>query len=126
MHELSICQQLIKQASETAIQNSAERITAIHIKLGPLSGVDSELLKQAFSVASQTGMTQQASLDIQLTSIVVECELCASICDATSNKLRCCQCGSEQTHLISGDELILSSIDIDTSTNVQSGEIEYV
>lgn len=126
MHELSICQQLIKQASEIAIQNRAERITAIHLILGPLSGVDRQLLEQAFKFASQQGMTRQATLHIQATSIVVECEHCGAICNASANKLRCCHCDSAQTHLISGDELIISSIDIDASSNTPLTEVEHV
>ncbi len=126
MHELSICQQLIKQSSEIALQNNAQRITAIHLKLGPLSGVDRQLLEQAFRLASQQTMTEQSILDIEMTSLVVECEQCASICDATPNKLCCCHCGSAQTHLISGDELIISSIDIDAPANTPLMEANHV
>ena len=51
MHELAICQALMEQVERIAEEERADQVLSIHLAIGPLSGVESRLLEQAFSVA---------------------------------------------------------------------------
>ena len=50
MHELAVCQSLLRQVEEIARRDNARRVELIRLRIGPLSGVVGELLEQAFSL----------------------------------------------------------------------------
>ena len=47
MHELSVCQALVRQLRDIAREQHAVRITRVIVQIGPLSGVEPELLRHA-------------------------------------------------------------------------------
>jgi len=52
MHELSVCQSMLRQVSEIARQHNARHIRQVQVRIGVLSGVEPDLLKQVFPIAS--------------------------------------------------------------------------
>lgn len=115
MHELSICQALIKQLEEIVRERNAHSVTMVVVGMGPLSGVEAQLLKNAYPVASAGTVAESAELVVEHLPIRVKCNQCGAESDATANKLICQQCGDWQTTLISGDELMLLSVELEKS-----------
>lgn len=113
MHELAICQSLIDQVEAIALERNARCVTSIVIGIGPLSGVEAQLLKNAYPVASAGTIAENAELVIELLPIKVSCTQCGSESEALPNKLICKQCGDWRTTLVSGDELMLLSIELE-------------
>ena len=114
MHELSICQSLIEQLDEIAINHPAARIAVVHLQVGPLSGVEPQLLSEAFPIASAGTAAQDALLEFHNSEIRVHCRKCGADTAALVNKLICGECGDWQTDLLSGDELMLSRVELET------------
>ena len=114
MHELSICQSLRRQLEAIAAQHHAHSISSIHLQLGPLCGVDANLLEQAFPMAMENSIASNAKLTVDKTSLRVECQQCHSQSDASPAHLCCENCGSSQTTLISGDEMLLTDVELVT------------
>ena len=113
MHELSICQSLISQVENIASERNAQHVSLIVIGMGPLSGVEAQLLKNAYPIASAGTIAANAELVIEHLPLKVKCNECGSESDATPNKLICKQCGNWQTSLVSGDELLLMSVELE-------------
>ena len=113
MHELAICQSLIEQVENIAEERAAKSVTSITIGMGPLSGVEVQLLKNAYPIASAGTVAQDAELVIEHLPIKVKCSQCGSESDALPNKLTCKQCGDWRTPLISGDEMMLMSMELE-------------
>jgi len=113
MHELSVCQGLLDQVEAIAAQHRAERVCSITVRIGVLSGVEPDLLQQAFSLARGDGVAAQASLIIESLPVRVSCRQCGMESDALPNRLLCAHCGDFHTRLISGDELLLASVELD-------------
>jgi hydrogenase nickel incorporation protein HypA/HybF len=113
MHELAICQSLIDQVEIIALQRDAQRVTSIVIGMGPLSGVEAQLLKNAYPIASAGTIAENAELVIEHLAIKVKCTQCGSESDALPNKLICKHCGDWRTTLISGDEMLLMSVELE-------------
>ncbi len=113
MHELSICQSIIEQVTDIAQQNNAQSVIKIVVQIGPLSGVEAPLLERAFPIASAGSVAQDAILEMQLLPIRVRCNICSNENEATISKLLCSACGSWQTSLLSGDEMLLKSIELE-------------
>ncbi len=113
MHELAICQSLIDQVEVIALERKAQSVTTIVIGMGPLSGVEAQLLKNAYPIASAGTIAEEAELVIEHLPIKVKCTQCGSESDALPNKLICKQCGDWRTTLISGDEMMLMSVELE-------------
>jgi len=83
------------------------------LRIGPLSGVEPSLLRQAFPIASAGSMADGAELAIERLPIRVGCEDCGQTSEVEPNRLLCGHCNSYRTRLESGDELLLASVDLD-------------
>jgi hydrogenase nickel incorporation protein HypA/HybF len=113
MHELAICQSLMDQVESIAREREAQSVTSIVIGMGPLAGVEVQLLKNAYPIASAGTVAEDAELVIEMLPIKVRCSQCGSETDALPNKLTCKQCGDWRTTLISGDEMMLMSVELE-------------
>ena len=120
MHELAICQSLMEQVESIALERNAQCVTSIVIGMGPLSGVEAQLLKNAYPIASAGTIAEEAELIIEALPVRVKCSQCGGESDALPNKLICKQCGDWRTTLISGDELLLMSIELEKSKEATS------
>jgi len=113
MHELSVCLSLLEEVKRVARENNAGSVTRIIVKIGPLSGVEPDLLRNAYPIAAAGTIAEDAELEIEATSIVVSCSQCGGESPATANRLLCAHCGDYRTRLLSGDEMILQSLELD-------------
>ena len=112
MHELSLCQGIIGQVERIAAEHGAETVERILLHIGPLSGVEPMLLQDAFPIAAADSRAAHARLEIEPQPIRVRCRLCGAESDATPNRLLCAQCGAWQTEVVSGDEMLLMSVEL--------------
>lgn len=112
MHELSVCESLLTQVRATAQANGASSVGRITVRLGPLSGVEADLLAQAFTIARNGPMTASASLEIETQPIRIRCRDCGNENEAPPNRLLCAACDSFRVDLVSGDELLLARIEL--------------
>lgn len=112
MHELAVCQALIEQVESVAREQQAYQVVEIGVDIGPLSGVEPHLLEQAFSIASAGTVANGASLNLHSTPLRVSCSSCGQVTDALPARLICGNCGNWQTRVVSGDELLLTTVEL--------------
>ena len=115
MHELAVCQGLMGQVEQVAMREQAVRVTRIVLQIGPLSGVEPRLLCDAFPIAAAGSLAEGAVLQVESMPIRVECSQCGAQSEATANRLICGACGDWRTRLLSGEELILQSVELERS-----------
>ena len=65
MHELSIALSMIELASEEVDRRGGGRVTALHLKLGSLSGVVKEALTFSYEIACQGTPLEGSQLVIE-------------------------------------------------------------
>jgi hydrogenase nickel incorporation protein HypA/HybF len=114
MHELSVCQALIEQVERVARQNDARTVISIVITVGPLSGVEPQLLEHAYPLAAAGTVAEHASLVIETVPVRVRCRSCAAETDVVPNRLVCGACGDWQVDVTGGEELTLRRVEIET------------
>jgi hydrogenase nickel incorporation protein HypA/HybF len=117
MHELSVCQGMLGQVEAIARSRQASGVSRIRVRVGPLSGVEPLLLQQAFPLARAGTVAEHAELVIESLPVRVHCETCGSDSDAAPSRLLCGACGDWHTRLVSGDELLLASVELVTHTD---------
>ncbi len=115
MHELSVCLSLLQQVETIALERNAVKVTAISLSIGPLSGVEPELLRNAYPLAVAGTVAEEAELIMEIADVVVRCSQCENETTVMPNKLLCGTCGDFRTQLVSGDELTLMRVELDSS-----------
>lgn len=113
MHELSVCLSLMQQVESIARERNAQKVTRITLNIGPLSGVEPELLRHAYPLASAGTVAADAELIMHSADIVVRCSQCDSETTVAPNKLLCGSCGDFRTRVVSGDELTLLRVELE-------------
>ena len=85
------------------------------MRIGPLAGVVPELLATAFPLAAAGSRMERAELEFTHAPIRVRCQTCGAETEAAMNRLICGACGDWHTQIVSGDELLLESVELETS-----------
>ena len=116
MHELAVAQALVEQVDAVIEQHQASSATAIRVRIGPLAGVIPELLATAFPLAAAGSRMQHAQLEFTHAPIQVHCRTCGAETEAAMNRLICGACGDWHTQILSGDELLLESVELETAS----------
>jgi hydrogenase nickel incorporation protein HypA/HybF len=114
VHELAVAQALVEQVDAVIDQHQAITASRIRVRVGPLAGVVPELLAQAFPLAAAGRRMQDAYLEFSHAQITVRCRSCRAETEAAMNRLVCGACGDWKTQIVSGDELLLESVELET------------
>ena len=112
MHELAICQALLRQVLEVAENRTSQRVGRIKLRIGPLSGVEPGLLKSAFPLVAAGTLCEGTIIEIEDIPVRIRCQICGSTSQARSNRLLCTDCGAWRVTLISGDEMLLATVEL--------------
>jgi hydrogenase nickel incorporation protein HypA/HybF len=112
MHELAVCKALVTQVTEIARRRAAP-ISAVFVGIGPLSGIEPHLLEQAYPFASVGTAAEGSRLMVALMPVRVRCRCCGAESTPPLNRLLCEVCGDWQTELLSGNEMLLQSVELD-------------
>jgi hydrogenase nickel incorporation protein HypA/HybF len=120
VHELSVAQALVEQVDAVMDQHHASSATAIRVRIGPLAGVVPELLATAFPLAAAGSRMEHAELEFTHAPIQVHCQTCGLDTEAAMNRLLCGACGDWHTQILSGDELLLESVELETVPTLAS------
>ena len=104
---------IIEGASREAMSQGGAQVNAVHLKLGPLSGVVKEALLFSYSLACEGTPLEGSQLLIEELPVVVYCPECEAEKKLDSIQRFCCPtCGALTPDVVSGKELELVAIEI--------------
>jgi hydrogenase nickel incorporation protein HypA/HybF len=113
MHELSIAMSMIEMAAEEAASRGGVQVCAIHLKLGPLSGVVKDALLFSYEVACEGTPLEGSRLVIEEVPVVVYCAACrAETTLASARQLCCSACHAPTSEVVRGKELEVVALEI--------------
>src|SRR4051794_24069169 len=114
MHELSIALSILDIVEEEADRRGGVLVRAIHIKLGPLSGVVKDALLAAYEMARAESRFTDSQLVIEEVPVVLFCAACNAEQLAESlQSMRCAACGVPSNHIVRGRELEITALEIE-------------
>src|SRR5262245_6371833 len=114
MHELSIALSMLDVAAEEAERRGCARVAAIHLKLGPLSGVVHEALRSAFELAREGCPWPGVELRIGEVPGVAFCPPCTAERTIVSIQEMCCPaCGTPTPEIVRGRELEIVALEVE-------------
>jgi hydrogenase nickel incorporation protein HypA/HybF len=120
MHELSIALSLIDSATEEAERRGGARVTALHLRLGPLSGVVKDALLFSYEVACNGTPLEGSRLVIEDVPVVIHCRECQKDQQLESIQRFCCPvCGTLSAEVVQGRELEFVAMEIEEAEETE-------
>ncbi len=124
MHELSIALSLVEAASEEASRQGAVRVNALHLRLGPLSGVVKDALLFSYEVTCQGTVLEGSALHIEEVPVVIYCAKCEAERTLGSIQRFCCPvCGELTRDVVTGKELEFVAMEIEEEEQAIEGRV---
>lgn len=113
MHELSIALGIVKIAEEERKKAKAEKITAIELEIGTLSGIELDALDFAWPVAVKDTVLEDAEREIDIIEARARCADCDNEYAIEHNYDACPRCNSYLKNVFMGKELRVKAIEIE-------------
>jgi hydrogenase nickel incorporation protein HypA/HybF len=112
LHELSIAMSIVELAEEE-LDRRGGQITAVHLKLGALSGVVKEALLSCYEMACENTPLQGSRLIVDEIPVVIFCPNCQAQRPLSSLQLFCCsECNTPCSEIVQGKELEVVALEI--------------
>jgi len=112
MHELSIAMSIVDAALDEARQRNVQ-VSAVHLRLGVLSGVVKDALLFSYDVACQDTPLAGSKLLIEEVPVTVFCPRCNEkrILESMQS-FTCPECGSPTRDVLQGKELEVFALEV--------------
>lgn len=113
MHELGIVFHIIRSVEEVGRANQVRRISAVALELGEVSGVVEDYLQDCWKWAvGRSELLNGAKLNVRTIPARTVCEACGHVYPTVQYGKQCPACGSGETHLVQGNEMMIQEIEV--------------
>ena len=114
MHELAVARSLVESADREARRFGARAVLCVRCRIGVMRQVDAWLLQEAFNVARQGTLCETSRLMIEKADLIAACRECDIRFPLKDGRWNCPVCGGEGADVSGGEDLELTSIDVET------------
>ncbi len=113
MHEYGICEEILEAVLFSAGEHGANEVTSVDLEVGVLRGIVKEHLLFFFRHLSKGTCAEGAALNVKEKTLTVTCHDCG-ILHSREMIFSCPKCGSWEISVGGGDEIRISSLEIET------------
>ena len=113
MHELGIASSIVDSVKAEAEKRSGARLLAVGLRVGEVSGVNSDALEFCFHSLVRGTDLEPIRLDIERTARRHRCPGCSREFDVVEYDPTCPDCGEFHTVLVAGDEMEIVYLEIE-------------
>ena len=110
MHELSLCQSILKAVEDEFPGEQLEKVREIHLRAGILSGVEPSILQNIFLFMIRSSGLENAVLLIEQPGISAYCQTCEHSFSVEHFVFVCPECGESSSDILTGNELKIFKI----------------
>ncbi len=110
MHEISICQSIIKTIEAELEEDQFQNVREIHVKIGVLSCVEPKVLTHVFTYIIEGTPFNKSSLYTDFVEILATCEHCKKNFNVEDYRFVCPDCEKPTSTIIEGNELTIYKI----------------
>lgn len=113
MHELGLVVHVIDRVERAARENGAGKVTRLTLEVGEVSSVVPGYFSDCFEWAKRKSeLLQDAELELVILAGVTYCQTCGKTYATVDYGKKCPHCGSEETYLLTGNELKIRDIEV--------------
>ncbi len=110
MHEISICQSILKTIEAELEEDQLQNVRAIHVKIGVLSCVEPKVLTHIFTYIIEGTPFNKSSLYTHFVEVLAACEHCNKNFKVENYRFVCPECDKPSSTIIEGNELTIYKI----------------
>ncbi len=115
MHELGLARGIVDLAHTAAVDADVARVTAVHVQVGRLAGVEAGALLFSFDLAAEGTRVAGARLVIEDVPVAIWCAPCEALMElAGVQRFRCPACDTPSGDIRRGKELAVASIEVES------------
>ena len=113
MHEMGIMKSVVKASIAAAQKNGVNRIRTVTLQVGELWAFIPEWVQQYFDVLSKGSVAEGAKVYLESVPATGRCNICNMTfkIDIHNRRAVCPLCNQDDYQLLTGNELILKSIE---------------
>ena len=112
MHELSITQNILNIVIEHARRAEAQKVTAINLVVGELTGFVDDSIQFYFDMLSPETIATGAKLNIHRIPAEIRCRACGEVFALEGHKWACPKCSAPGGEILCGREFSIDSIEV--------------
>lgn len=117
MHELSIAHGIVEAAVAHLEQQGPVRVTAVHVAVGRLSGVEAGALTFCYEIATAGTSLDGSRLVIEDIPLRIFCAPCNAERELPGvNRFRCPECDTPSGDIRRGRELELTQLEVESAS----------
>ena len=113
MHELSIATELFKQVEKIIEDEHLNKVISITLNVGKLQQIIPESFDFATQVITKGTKAEGVKIIYNEMPITIKCNQCHITCETKDFYFICEKCGSSDVEIISGNELIFESMEVE-------------
>src|SRR5690554_4243343 len=117
MHEMSLMSELFSIIQVYVSEYHLSKVSKVVLRIGEMTCVEDSALKYAFRLFARGTEMEGAELVLKRVGAVCECQVCSEKYKVTYTDKYCPICGNYNYKLISGDELLLESLEGEEEKN---------
>jgi len=112
MHEISLCQSVLRIIEQQAAQQNFSRVKTVSLEVGRLSGVEPEALRFGFDAVMKDSIADGAILEIIDVAAQAVCSQCNNRVEVKQRFDACPKCGGVLT-IEKGEELRIKELEVE-------------
>jgi len=113
MHELSVTESVLRIVLNHAQQAGAQRVVHVNLVLGELSSIISDSVQFYWDLVAEGTEAEGAELHFRQIQAELRCMACGTTFPLKSDNWLCPQCGSAQVGVVTGDQFLVESIEVE-------------
>ena len=114
MHETSIVNSIIRTLEQEFEAEKLNKMKSIHLKVGILSNIEPRLLYNAYDASHMMNPKyQNVKLEIEMTELKIQCEVCDHITDVQKYRFICDKCDRPSKNVIQGEEMLIHKVEFE-------------
>jgi hydrogenase nickel incorporation protein HypA/HybF len=113
LHEITVALSLLEGVEAAALEQGFERVEAVHVRVGALSGIVRDALLFSWDVATADTVCAGSRLVIEEIPLAVFCERCAQErAPHPGSGLLCPDCNTASPRIVRGREMQLVALEV--------------
>ena len=114
MHELRLAREIVTVTCQEMTDRRLRAVTAVGVRIGPLSPVDPHALTFGFEAAAADTPLEKTRLEIEKVPLRARCRACGHDFEMQNLRFQCPACGKTELDLDDEQELAITYIEGET------------
>ena len=117
MHEMSLVEGLLRVVQDEMRTHPESHVQTVRVRVGRLRQVEPSMLEFCYEAAVRETSLAGSHLEIQQEEATARCDVCSLQFAVEEHWFECPRCHSSDVRLLTGDEVLLTSIVMESARN---------